>query len=268
MTNRRADWYLQEYKEQWEQFLGDRPEQWEKVSTESGASLGVYETKLSPFVALRIGTSLTCGDKVCDYAQASIKTYLYAIGGGCEKNRPSTNQAYLNGILSNTQHSTGLKWRKRIDSWKRNVGSSIDTAISEYKSDKANFDLLAQNANKVCSGESIDVSQSRELLRLRATYWAMDTLLKQQISNNSTFGVDWLEKGLSQLTAVANRVKKTGLVDPGSKKFLAAVYQHKAFGTQLLNLAQSWLKKNSSDGDFKGKLANRQAVRKVLRRRY
>lgn len=266
MNSRKADWYLQEYKQQWEQFLGDRPERWTKVQSEGGTSLGVYETQLSPFVVLRIGTSLTCDNKVCDYAQASIKTYLYASGGACARVTPSLSGAYLNGILSNTQHTTGLKWRKRIDTWKRNVSQSIDIAIREYNSDSANFDRLAQNANLVCSGETVDVSQEREVQRMRATYYAMDTLLKKQLKSGSDYGVPWLESGLEQLTEIANRVKSSGIVDPGAKRFIAKVYQHKGFGDQLLKLAQDWLKRKK-DNDFKGKLAHRQAVRRVLRRR-
>lgn len=263
---RKADWYLKEYKEQWDKYLKDRPERWQVVSTPGGDSLGVYETFLSPHVALRIGTSLNCGDKVCDYGQASIKTYLFAAGGACANIVPSKSNDYRKGILSNTKHSTGYKWRKRIDTWKRNVDKAINAAIKEYRSEAANFDLLAQNANLACSGKPANITNSRELQRIRATYFALSTILKRQGENNNNFGVPWLKSGIAQAQQIAQRLKTSGIVDPGAKKWILGVYKHKAFGRELLQLANGWLRRNTKDKAFKGKLANRQAVRKVLRR--
>ena len=261
MRNKRADWYLKEYRRQWEEFLGERPEKWVRVSTPGGDSLGVYETFLSKNVALRIGTSITCGDKVCDYADASIKTYLFAVGGACAKVAPSTNKKYLQGILSSTKSTTGVKWRKRIDTWKKWVNKSINTGIKEYRSNAAQYERLAVNANLGCSGEKGNIGDNqREVMIVRATYFAMRELITSKKQRNDMFGMDWLEKGLKKVEVIGKEVKKSGVPNLGAKNYISNIYKHRSFGNELLRLAKSWLRRQTPQYDFSGKLANRNLI--------
>ena len=266
MRNKRADWYLKEYRRQWEDFLNERKEKWVRVSTPGGDSLGVYETFLSENVSLRIGTSITCGDKVCDYADASIKTYLFAVGGACAKVAPSTNKKYLQGILSSTKSTTGVKWRKRIDTWKKWVNKSINAGIKEYRSNAAQYERLAVNANLGCSGEKGDIGDNqREVMIVRATYFAMRELITSKKQRNDLFAMDWLERGLKKVEVIGKEIKKSGVPNLGAKNYISNIYKHKVFGNELLRLAKSWLRRQKQRYEFSGKLAANEFSKKAAK---